>query len=99
MIYKLVPFNIVIDAQCLYTDFLYTKSATPLTHSINQAPVTYTLGIIDDQVSLDYTSFSDAHSYCRAREIQYTGIEPLEGQSAPAASMMTFNAATQTFSL
>ena len=94
-----MPFNIVIDARCLYTDFLYTKPATPLTHSINQAPVTYTLGTIDDQVSLDNTSFSDAHSYCRAREIQYTDIEPLDGQPTPAASMLTFNAVTQTFSL
>jgi len=56
--------------------------------------VTYKLGTIDDQVSLDNLSFNDGHSYCRAREIQFTAIEPLDGQPTPADSLVSFDAGT-----
>jgi len=94
-----MSFDVVIDAQCHYTQFFYTAPANLLTSPIQQPPVTYTIGTIEDQVSIDNPSFTDGHSYCRARTIQFTGIEPLDGQPAPADSLMTFDEATQTFSL
>jgi len=99
VVYRLVSFDVVIDAQCHYTQFLYTEPADPFTHIINSAAVTYTIDTIDDQVSLDNPSFNDGHSYCRAREIQFTGIEPLDGQPTPADSLICFDGATRTFSL
>jgi len=69
VVQKLLSFDVVIDAQCHYTQFFYTEPANLLTSPIQQPPVTYTIGTIEDQVSIDNPSFSDGQSYCRARTI------------------------------